>query len=170
MKYCIQNFVEKSFPPFQINGRTQSVNVRSAQDSAASSVSYVVLAESREFLYGMAVLAQMRNSRIFFKSPTCQTIWCKVCKSGNWRQSLLKPCCKRCEVVDSDADSEYTDSLAEDLSLSSSLVDEEADQGETFDGNLLLSRMQTHNLPKKMGKSNFDHLFRQGKSDEEFSL
>ena len=90
---------------------------------------------------------------------------------------MLKPCCKRCEVVDSDAfyeskskDSEYTDSLAEDLSLSSSLVDEEADQGETFDGNLLLSRMQTHNLPKKMGKSNFDHLFRQGKSDEEFSL
>jgi len=111
-----------------------------------------------------------------FKSPTCQTIWCKVCKSGNWRQSLSKHCCKRCEVVDSDAfyeseskDSDYTDSFAEDLSSSSSLVDEDADQGETFDGNILFY-MQTHNLPKKMGKSNFDHLFRQGKSDEEFSL
>jgi len=89
---------------------------------------------------------------------------------------LLKPCCKRCEVVDSDTfydseskDSDYTDSLAEDSSLSSSLVEEDADQGETFDGSLLFSRMQTHNLTEKIGKSNFDHLFQQGKSDEEFS-
>jgi len=74
---------------------------------------------------------------------------------------LSKHCCKRCEVVDSDAfyeseskDSDYTDSFAEDLSSSSSLVDEDADQGETFDGNILFY-MQTHNLPKKMEKSDF---------------
>jgi hypothetical protein len=80
MKYCIQNFVEKSFPPFQINGRTQSVNVRSAQDSAASSVSYVVLAESREFLYGMVVLAQMRNSRIFLNLQPAKPFGAKYAK------------------------------------------------------------------------------------------
>ena len=69
MKYYIQNFVEKSSPPMQINGRTQLVNVQSAQDSVASSVPYLVLAESREFLYGMAVLAQMIFSNLHSAKP-----------------------------------------------------------------------------------------------------